>query len=678
MFSGPAEITIKEGPNPYSSLTTSNLYTITGLSSGGDGDLTVSVPLARGGTARAALRRNGDGAFRVLEQADAPDAQIGVVAPAIHYPEGAIRVLGFLLDAKAKVSAAGEAAVTSLSNAISSVESAVGDQLGIYSLVYDKSMKTYYNNFEIFMTQLQWDESRFYDTAKDIGWFLEGLRSQYTADFGMQWSAITPATRILFEDLGGDRGLMLGSKLAQYADVIVVDKTVMPSGLNTELKATLAHEFFHLLQGQYDPRWLGLRRTVGDQFSQTNAYLWWHEATATAMEARYSGSSDTPDVAWDNWSAPYDGMVLDSGPQTALQRHGYGMSGLAKYLMDSYGTTIMGTIYQRMRDHWLFNNGEYPFESIAKAANGINPDNISWWRTYLRKNTTGEIYPEIPPLLAAEVSGKPESNVTVLPSAPYYPWPPSKLSQAKDLSATPFFVDLNAVGLTTDQALTFAVPFPKPSEWWFRGDMGLMVFKVSHDKKKIEYLDGDGEQAIVSVPNPVKLASDGWNLLVLLLNNRHKAPYTDKSNYMLYAMSGRPASYTHSCAHANVSFAFSGFRNVIPYLLADNNNMNLRAEYPNVGGAVSATVTVDPLSCENGKEYYWCFNFFGKSEGACRAATCGTPSSLSFDSTFTGKTKLTELEGMGFSYAVRGKDTFQTTLDCSVHISPFLLDMPAS
>ena len=55
------------------------------------------------------------------------------------------------------------------------------------------------------------------------------------------------------------------SKWFQYGDYLDINENFLEQGLTESLRRTLAHELMHLLQANYDPRWLAQRRVAHGQ-----------------------------------------------------------------------------------------------------------------------------------------------------------------------------------------------------------------------------------------------------------------------------------------------------------------------------------------------------------------------------------------------------------------------------
>ena len=106
-----------------------------------------------------------------------------------------------------------------------------------------------------------------------------------------------------------------------------------------ELKTTAGHEFFHLVQALYDPRYAFTKAI------SPSSYYWVEEAASVWSEAWFSTDANYVSIVRNGHQmAPFNGML--EGAAENPQHHGYGMSALIKYLADNYGQEYLVKIFE--------------------------------------------------------------------------------------------------------------------------------------------------------------------------------------------------------------------------------------------------------------------------------------------------------------------------------------------
>lgn len=155
-----------------------------------------------------------------------------------------------------------------------------------------------------------------------------------------------------------------------------------------EITATASHEFFHLVQALYDPRWAYTQAKFGP------AHLWLDEATAVWSEAI---ALDDPDylspVRQGQELAPFRGAV--PGPGVDAGEHGYGMSTLARHLIETFGEDVFARVYEGIRA-----------ERSAMGSIDLETESIvTWWDAFIRAYVEGELYRLSPALLLGDAAG---------------------------------------------------------------------------------------------------------------------------------------------------------------------------------------------------------------------------------------------------------------------------------
>jgi len=154
-----------------------------------------------------------------------------------------------------------------------------------------------------------------------------------------------------------------------------------------EIIATAAHEFFHLVQALYDPRW------AYTQAKFAPAHLWLDEATAVWSEAIALDDADyVSPVRSGQELAPFRGAVPGSGVDAG--EHGYGMSSLARYLIETFGDDVFARVYEGIRG-----------ERSAMGSIDLETDPIvTWWDDFIRAYVEGDLYRLSPALLLGDAA----------------------------------------------------------------------------------------------------------------------------------------------------------------------------------------------------------------------------------------------------------------------------------
>lgn len=152
-------------------------------------------------------------------------------------------------------------------------------------------------------------------------------------------------------------------------------------------RATAAHEFFHVVQGLYDPRNRLARVLPG-------AYLhyWLDEAMSTWVESLVVSSPGSwiPSTYERNMHAPLQGIVTGfDGAEKVVEAYGYGMAPLIKYLVNRVdGALVPVRIYERIyarRD---------PVQALAEGVAATDPGTpfFTWYTRFFEELILQNIY----------------------------------------------------------------------------------------------------------------------------------------------------------------------------------------------------------------------------------------------------------------------------------------------
>ena len=297
------------------------------------------------------------------------------------------------------------------------------------------------------------------------------------------------------------------------------------------------------------------------------------------------------------------------------QDHGYGLASMVKYMADIGTPKIIGNIYKDMRDYWLWNNGKYSIEAVLDAMGSGSRDNLNWWSDYFISLLQGSIYPEMATMSRFYFDEK--AIMGTLGNSSYLDSVGSSV-KTQDLSAKPFLIDISGGNpLESTNAATFSalqiMKLPDGNYLSTAMNAGIMVFKAPK-AGPYEYLAGYHDQPVVTVGN----LQDGMKLLVLLLNNRHVAPYSDKTDFEFEGHLGN----THFTASDGIA-SFEGWLYGAKNLWRGPGSSHLNAVYPADGETVTFDVIINLNPCDPLKTYDVEIEVFGQSKTAQMG--CGSP-----------------------------------------------------
>ena len=143
------------------------------------------------------------------------------------------------------------------------------------------------------------------------------------------------------------------------------------------MKVTAGHEFFHLVQSLYNPRY-GYSKAK----SPMPTY-WLDEASAVWSESFFSSTANyLSPIFSDNVFDVFKGAKTGNVKSTSEQ-YGYGMASFIKYITKKYGDGKLVDVYNNIY------NGKSPFQSLSD----ILPINAGFsWHSYLKSLLTFDLY----------------------------------------------------------------------------------------------------------------------------------------------------------------------------------------------------------------------------------------------------------------------------------------------
>jgi hypothetical protein len=279
-----------------------------------------------------------------------------------------------------------------------------------------------------------------------------------------------------------------------------------------EMRVTATHEFFHIVQGLYDPR----NRISKAQFQSAN--LWLDEAMAVWSEELTAGVTGYKSTVYTgSEDAPFNGIALGAKSDGLAASHGYGMASVIKYLVQRQGQGIVKDIYDRM----------YSGKQAAYAVLQSSPDPIlmTWWGSFFQQFFAQAIYPAN----AFQLSGtgttyrirtKDDTGTTIKGSVP-------------DLGAKTNRIQLAYPNLSADASMSFKLT----------GDVStdLSLYKLNPSRSvnaatfigRAAHDPTDTKIATFTLDNLKSIQDQSCWILMLVENSRTNDPYMGQLPYTL-------------------------------------------------------------------------------------------------------------------------------------------------
>ena len=192
--------------------------------------------------------------------------------------------------------------------------------------------------------------------------------------------------RVAIRDLGDNEdGAQISSVWGNNYMTIEINSQIL--GELNRSRATAAHEFFHVVQGLYDPRNRLARVRPG-----AYPHYWLDEAMSTWAEILVvsSPASYVPATYERNMHAPLQGILrgFDGDPKV-VEAYGYGMAPLIKYLVNRADSDkVPARIYERIyarRD---------PVQALAEGVAAVDPGTpfFTWYTRFFEELVLQNIY----------------------------------------------------------------------------------------------------------------------------------------------------------------------------------------------------------------------------------------------------------------------------------------------
>jgi uncharacterized protein (TIGR03437 family) len=344
------------------------------------------------------------------------------------------------------------------------------------------------------------------------------------AALGLDWSIRKEwPIDVYLRDLTGSEGFNWGEQSTSYfwgingATIKLNSKLLASQGITADMRGTVGHELFHLMQEFYDPR------NRWDKSHQLSPWAWYFEALSTWFESiMLEDDSYIPStVAADNWAfLTTHGLEFPPGTTYEVTHHGYGASMFLRFLAAESGDNKpIASVLKRMAARtqtW----SPMPLLSPVAAMKMDFPGLSGAWLRFGRAFAARRMY--------GGAEGFPSfSQMSVLGrnfSAQYYVF--DSLSKngltfqwdAPDLSVRAYTIDFR--------------------QTWDAGTkLKLVLTDPSGDAEATVYRKGPGElwewlgdfTGTLEIPNVEKFAPNKEGLAIFVTQGRAVPPYTGTS-----------------------------------------------------------------------------------------------------------------------------------------------------
>jgi len=177
------------------------------------------------------------------------------------------------------------------------------------------------------------------DDAYNLEQYLEEAYAKFESsafNFAYQRRSKWPVSVSIKKLESGTYGYFIPSKWGNNYGSMVFNQDYISD--SKELRLTAGHEFFHLVQALYDPRY-GFTKAI-----LPSSYYWVEEASSVYAEAYFTDESNyTSSIRNGHQMAPFKGFL--AGAKENAQYHGYGMSAFVKYMSEQYGSDKLVKVY---------------------------------------------------------------------------------------------------------------------------------------------------------------------------------------------------------------------------------------------------------------------------------------------------------------------------------------------
>jgi len=274
---------------------------------------------------------------------------------------------------------------------------------------------------------------------------------------------------------------------------------------DTEMKATVGHEFLHLVQNLYEfsPPWIEPEQK------------WLQEATSTWIEEKFVNTSNyISSVHTNKEKYPFLGWQYTSHPDFTHAVIGYGLSPIIKDIADTYGDGAIIKIFEKIKSGILPYNAIDPVDAVLSV---INEPVEYFWHRVLASYTLGNYYNNQVNFRLLDNPGNYLRSFTIDSTNNKH----SVTAEYPDLSGDLFKVSAGDISRLKRAPLTIIVNDPN--------NCGILVCKYKEGSEITQigevYPGGTGQIIL----DDVKTIFDaGYELVVMVSNSTHDKNYNYK------------------------------------------------------------------------------------------------------------------------------------------------------
>lgn len=294
-------------------------------------------------------------------------------------------------------------------------------------------------------------------------------------------------------------------------------------------RVTAAHEFFHVVQGLYDPsgRISQAWRSTYPRYWLDEAMSSWAEELVASDRANY-----VPTPCLQNADAPFLGVGTGiHGDAETAPEYGYGMAPLVKYLVDIGQGSALLSIYTSTLA------GEGPVEALEASRTDF-PIRI-WYDDFFRHLVEGRIYRnDNPAEHLIGIAGGPRRLRLQPSTGPTVSWRSFDVA-LPDLAASP-------------HPAFFTADYPAPPADAFfvvrlEGDptLGLQFFQIPEDEqgRRVASAFGTTEVKYGTIPDALDYWTRRAHFLTLVSNTNTESPHTMEREGTLSIGLARPGPF---------------------------------------------------------------------------------------------------------------------------------------
>ncbi|MEA1922132.1 MAG: FG-GAP-like repeat-containing protein [Pseudomonadota bacterium] len=382
----------------------------------------------------------------------------------------------------------------------------------VYTISYYVGFITDYGIYSNDHFYIDFPETVPIEQIENLGQALEDAYASFKDTYGFSYSKRTrwPIKVCVYKFTGKSKdasGNFVASKQGDNYGYLNFNSSELSDFAQT--KSTAYHEFFHLVQNLYDPRY-GFIKAVSSGES-----LWLAEAASTWSEEIPAAAGYSPPYFDDNnFVASFSGLAKTGG-HSKVQDHGYGMSSLIKYFVNTGGNTVPKDIYTRLLA------GESSIEAVSKCAPAGS--GFSWWGDYMSDFIQGHCYSldqgQYGQIATSKHMFKIDNNAKFFRSRSY-----TDLTQ--DLAGELYLASLLPSGLDADHQLSCRLNQTEDELhrlFVYKTKAGVATELLGEASKSngALKLDINGLDQLQT--------EGGWKIMALVTNERAIQPYTDKT-----------------------------------------------------------------------------------------------------------------------------------------------------